>query len=253
MKILKKGSILIILLAILIVPVFANESKHIDNYVGGIIWKFYGNDWKTGKLPITEVDSSLVEGVDYNRSWAFTRELVGDVNKLNYLSYDDALKEKQYPGSVCEKISGIGDYVSEKVVCHVVYGYSYLIAEDSEKYEDEKDPSFSYHFFNYNGFEDDLNTIFDVEIEKKYIDGEYILVPKFSLKDENMISTSLFNNKEKGSIQYVFKNLGRIIVEPVNGKLNILEKEIVNNQEETDSNDIETVFSEILTPPKTGI
>lgn len=69
-----------------------------------------------------------------------------------------------------------------------------------------------------------------------------------------MISTSLFNNKEKGSIQYIFKNLGRIIVEPVNGKLTILEKGIVNNQEKTDNNEkVEAVFSKSLTPPHTGI
>lgn len=221
----------VVLTLVYSISVKALNNDHIQNYVpDDLMWKWYGTDWSTGKLPRVTVDDSLEEGVDYIRSWAFTREPVGDVSKLEYFNYEDAVNMEQLPGSVCEKITGLGNYTSEKVVCHTVYGYTYIKVNNVEKYEGEEDPEFTYKVFNYNNLEDDIGSFFNITIEKVEKDGEYELVPKFNLKDESNIVFSFANDVNRGSIQYLFKNLGRIIVEPVKGKLTIIEKE--NNQEE---------------------
>lgn len=229
MKNIKK-IFMVVTLAVLCysLSVMAASNNHIQNYVpDDLMWKWYGNDWSTGKLPRVTVDDSLEEGKDYTRSWAFTRELVGDVSELNYLSYEDAIKEEQLPGSVCEKITGLGEYTSEKVVCHIVYGYTYIKVNDAEKYEGEDDPEFTYKVFNYNNLPDDIGSYFDITIKRVENEelGEYELIPEFSLKNSNNIVYSFTNDVKRGSIQYLFKDLGRIIVEPIKGKLTIKAKE----------------------------
>lgn len=247
---MKKFSLLLIFSFIILsfsLNTLAKDKENVSEYVGGIIWKWYGRDWSTGKLPKAEVDSKLVEGVDYKRSYAITRNIVNNVSDLEYLSEEDALLVPQYPGSVCEKIEGIGNYTSEKVVCHVVYGYTYIKVNDAEKYEGEEDPTFTYSIVNYNNLEDDMSEYLDITIERVEGEtiGEYELIPHFKLKDEDAITISFVNNKEKGSIQYVFKNLGRIIVEPQKAKLTIMEKteEVISDNQE----------SEVIYPPHTDI
>ncbi len=236
------------------ISVKAVENDHIQNYVpDDLMWKWYGNDWATGKLPKVTVDDSLEEGKDYVRSWAFTRELVGNVSELNYLSYEDALNEVQLPGSVCEKITGLGDYISEKVVCHTVYGYTYIKANDIEKVEGEEDPELTYKVFNYNNLEDNIGQFFNITIEREEGEtpGEYDLVPKFELKNNDNIVYSFVNDLTRGSIQYLFNNLGRIIVEPVKGKLTIKEKE--NTYEEVFEEKEEKSEEEYFPIPLTDI
>ena len=227
-----KKIIKILVIASLIVAVTikvrANETtnNNITNYVGTIMWKWYGNDWSTGKLPKVEVDDSLIEGIDYKRSWAFTRNIVNEVMDLTYYEEAEALTKEQYPGSVCEKIDGIGKYISSNVICHTVYGYSHIRVDNKEKMEFDEDPIFTYKITNYNNLEDDLSKYLDITIEREEGEtpGEYILTPKFELKDKNLITVSFVNDSSIGSIQYIFKNLGRIIVEPVSAKLIIKEK-----------------------------
>lgn len=239
MKNIKIFLVVTVLLALVYsLSVKAVENNHIQNYVpDDLMWKWYGKDWATGKLPKVTVDDSLVEGVDYNRSWAFTRELVGNVSELNYLSYEDAVKEEQLPGSICEKITGLGNYVSEKVVCHTVYGYTYIKANNIEKIEGAEDPELTYKVFNYNNLEDDIGSFFNITLEREEGEtpGEYIITPKFELKNSDNIVYSFVNDATRGSIQYLFNNLGRIIVEPVKGKLTIKEKD----------NTTEEVFEEV--------
>ena len=66
------------------------------------------------------------------------------------------------------------------------------------------------------------------------------------MKDNSLITTSFVNNESKNSIQYIFKSLGRIIVEPQNGKLTILERtnEVINENNEEDK---------VIIPPYTDI
>ena len=231
------------------IMVNASNDNHIDNYVSdNLLWKWYGGTWTTGALPKIDVDENLVEGVDYERSWAITRNIVNDTSDLEYLSYEEASNIEQLPGSVCEKITGLKDYVSEKVVCHVVYGYTYIQPYNLTKYKGENDPEYSYKVFNYNNLADDIGQYFDITIEREEGEevGEYTLTPKFKLKDESLVTLFFTNSEERGSIQYIFKNLGRIIVEPLKGKLTIVEKP---NEE------VEEVFNETenLVAPFTDI
>ncbi len=253
MKKIKLLLVLFFVVSIMISFVSAEErEEHIDNYVGDIMWKWYGGDWSTGKLPKVNVDDELIEGIDYKRSWAFTRNIVNDVSELNYLDEENAMNEAQYPGSVCEKIDGIGNYISSDVICHVVYGYTYIKVKDTLKFEGENDPVFEYEFVNYNGLDDDLSKYFDVEIEREEgeTEGVYKITPKFKLKDESNITLSFVNDESRNSIQYVFKTLGRIIVEPVSAQLTIAKKEDKND-------DLEPVFEEVIKkeeiPPHTDI
>lgn len=234
---MKNIKILVVVLVVFISSIMVvnagKNNDHIQNYVSdNLLWKWYGNDWTTGKLPIIEVSSDLIEGVDYVRSWSFTRDLVGDVSKLEYFPYEESITKEQLPGSVCEKITGLGDYVSEKVVCHVIYGYTYIIPDNQEKVEGENDPTFTYRIVNYNNLNDDILSFFNITIEREEGEkpGEYVLTPKFTLKDESVVALSFSNNIEIGSIQYLFKNLGRIIVEPVKAKLTINKKEETNEE-----------------------
>ena len=79
-------------------------------------------------------------------------------------------------------------------------------------YSGEDDPEFTYKVYNYNNLKDDIGSFFNITIEKIEKDGEYELVPKFELKDESNIVFSFINDVNRGSIQYLFNNLGRIIV-----------------------------------------
>ena len=236
MKKIIKILIIASLIISITIKVKANETtnNNITDYVGTIMWKWYGNDWSTGKLPKVEVDDSLIEGIDFKRSWAFTRNIVNEVTDLTYYEEDEALNKEQYPGSVCEKIDGIGKYNSSDVICHTVYGYSHIRVDDKEKMESEEDPIFTYKITNYNNLEDDLSNYINVTIEREEGEkpGEYILTPKFELKDKNSITVSFINDSNRGSIQYVFKNIGRIIVEPVSAKLIIKEKNEATIKEE---------------------
>lgn len=253
----------VVLTLVYSISVKAVEQEHIQDYVpDNLMWKWYGTDWSTGTLPKVEVDDSLEEGVDYTRSWAFTRNLVGNVSELNYLDYEEALQVEQLPGSVCEKITGLGNYLSEKVVCHTVYGYTYIKANDLEKNEGEIDPELTYKIFNYNNLEDDMSKFFNVTIERKEGEepGEYELIPKFELKNNDDVVYSFINNESLGSIQFLFNNLGRIIVQPLNGKLTIKEKnnediEVINEVEEEikEEKEEEKNIEEYISIPHTDI
>lgn len=248
---------IVLLIAVVFVSFYtifvkAQENNHIQNYVSdNLLWKWYGGNWSTGKLPLIDIDDSLTEGVDYTRSWAFTRNLVGNVSELNYLPYEDALNEEQLPGSVCEKITGLGQYTSEKVVCHIIYGYTYIKADSFDKKENENDPEFTYKVYNYNNLSDDIGSLFNITIEREEGEtpGEYELVPKFDLIDNSLISYSMVNNASLKSIQFLFNSLGRIIVQPINGKLTINETEKTEPTIEEISDD----YTEVIPIPHTDI
>ncbi len=229
MKILK--IIFLFIFIIFYISISSKKNNSIEKYIGKSIWKYYGDEWKTGILPITDVDNSLKEGKDYIRTWAFTNDITINKSKLNYLEKEEALNEKQFPGYICEKITGIGKYNSEKIICHTIYGYSYLIVDNSIMGENDEE-IFSYHFVNYNRFPLDLNEIFDVKIKVKKIADNYKLIPIFNVKDKDILYKSFYNNKSKKSVQYIFKNIGRIIIEPISGDLTILKDEIERKQDE---------------------
>ena len=225
MKILKAFIFLIILLVI-------SSNNNVNSYIGNSLIKYYGNEWETGVLPMVEV-KVLKEGIDYKRRWAFTRNIITDISKLDYLNKEEALKEKQLPGKVCEKITFL-KHNKEVIKCHKIYGYSYLKVDNSIMGENDED-TFSYQFNNCNNLKDDLSLLFDIKIKKEIINEEYKLVPKIILKDKNIV---LNYKSKKNIITYTFKDLGYIIIELVNGDLTILEDEL---------------YDEYITTPNTGI
>lgn len=215
---------LVLFLVVLFIPNAVLALTDIKPYVTcNPIWKWYdgNNQWNSNiDSPIgCEVDSSLTEGVDYIREYAFTnnRNYSPDETSLEWKNTSLGMKDAGY---IWERIRGIGEYVSEDAARHEIYTAIFIYAKDVTKFEGENDPEFTYKVVMHNNNPNDITKYFDITFtrEEGETPGEYLITPVIS-KKENIPDNELIYS---GSMA-IGDTTGRVYLYPKTGKLTINE------------------------------
>ncbi len=208
-----------------------------------LLYKWYdGSDtWnKDVESPVgIIVDSNLVEGVDYIREYAYTKNRRDNVDDLN--DWSSTAKGMSSAGFIWERVNGIGEYESSKAIRHEIYTAIYVYANDLEKYKGDNDPEYTYSIVMHNNNPNNIMDKFNITFKREEGEdiGEYKITPVIEKKDNISDDYMYYNNK-----MAIGDDTGRVYIYPVSGTLKIKEKEdVIQVSDEID----------IITPPHTYV
>ena len=221
-------SLFIIMLLCFCFQVKAVDYEDINKYVSGDpIYKWYdGNSyWSNGLASpkAIKVSDELVEGVDYIREYAFTRDR--RANDTDLTDWKDTSVGMSDSGFIWEKVTGIGKYNNSYAVRNEIYTAIFIYAVDATKVKGQTDPEFQYKVVMHNENPNDITEMFDISFEREKGEdiGTYKVTPVIKKKD-NISDSELITI---GSMAIGDYTNGRVYFYPRSGKLTIKEKENV--------------------------
>lgn len=221
-------SLLISILLCFSFQVKAVDYEDINDYVSGNpIYKWYdGNSYWSNNLispKAIKVSDELVEGVDYIREYAFTRDRrVNDDELTEWKTTSEGMSNSGY---IWERVTGIGKYSNSYAVRNEIYTAIFVYVLDATKVKGDEDPEFEYKVVMHNENTNNITDMFDISFEREEGEdiGTYKVTPvikkKDSISDSQLITL--------GSMAIGDYTNGRVYFYPRSGKLTIKEKENV--------------------------